>query len=75
MSKSTSSTQKQRDFITSLLNQIGVEQAFTAGAINHDQALDQGMSDSEWRTPREVARHTRSVKLASETINALLSLR
>ena len=76
VSMKNTTTQKQRDFITSLLNQIGVEKAYTAGAINHDQALDQSaVAGRAYRVPREVARHTHSVKLASETINALLKLR
>ena len=66
------STQKQRDFITSLCEQITVEKAYEAGCLTIDQAFDAGFKGG-YRTPREVARHCNSSKVASETIGKLLA--
>lgn len=67
-------TQKQRDFITSLVNQIGVEEAYRGGALTINQAIDQGVRGG-FRTPREVARHSNTMRLASDTISKLLELK
>lgn len=66
-------TQKQRDFITSLLNRIGVETAYKAGILTIDQAIDQGRKGG-YRSPRDVARHTNKKQAASKTIDALLKM-
>ena len=67
------STQAQRDYITSLLERIGVEAAYRAQAITVDMALDQGARGG-YRTPREVARHCRTKAVASKVITALKAL-
>lgn len=67
------STQKQRDFITSLCARIGVEAAYKAGALTFDQAIDQG-AQGGFRSPREVAQHSKSKALASQTITKLLAI-
>lgn len=67
------STQPQRDYIASLLNRIGVEEAYEAGAITVDMAVDQGAGGG-FRTPREVARHCHTKQTASQVIGALKEL-
>lgn len=67
------STQAQRDYITSLLNRIGVEAALKAGAITVDMAID-GSTGTEYRTPREVARHCNSKRTASDVIGKLKAM-
>lgn len=68
------STQKQRDFITSLCERIGVEAAYKAGALTIDQAIDQGVKGG-YRSPREVARHCSSKTAASAAITSLLKIK
>ena len=67
------STQAQRDYITSLLERIGVEAAYKAKAITFDMALDQGVRVG-YRTPREVARHCHTKATASKVITALKAI-
>lgn len=67
------STQAQRDYITSLLARVGVEQAYRAGALTIDQAIDQGARGG-FRTGRDVARHCASKATASAVITALRGL-
>ena len=69
----TGSTQAQRDYISDMLNRIGVEAAYQAGAITCDMAVNQGFGGG-FRTPREAARHCHSKQVASQTISALREL-
>ncbi|MCL2471313.1 MAG: hypothetical protein FWF25_06185 [Propionibacteriaceae bacterium] len=66
-------TQAQRDYITSLLQRIGVDKAFEAKAITVDMAIDQGASGG-YRSPREVARHCNSKATASQVITNLKAI-
>lgn len=70
------STQKQRNFITSLVARVGVEEAFKAGALTIDQAHNQGRDRDvkPFRSPREVAQHCNSIEAASKAITALKEL-
>ena len=67
------STQAQRDYITSLLNRIGVKEAFEAKAITLNMAINSG-AEGGYRTPREVARHCHSKQTASQVITNLKAL-